>query len=254
MVIIGSTAIKYWYKDFPREPKDLDIAVYDKLEEATILYNSPRKVEYLENPILLDYLKNNVSNKYKYLPPYMLCTLKASHLMWDVNWSKHMWDYQFLLKKANKIDEELFWKLYDYWNEVHGKNKRSDLKMSKEDFFDNAINYNEHQHDEIHKIVNPNPIYTKVLKDGAEVELDEEKWKKLTWEDKINFIREECYVMAWERYKHLNYRVAFDRMIKKFILSHCPKFALLFTLENYIELTKIKINYIKQIKNGLQTN
>ncbi len=25
MLIIGSCAIKYWYIDFPREPKDLDV-------------------------------------------------------------------------------------------------------------------------------------------------------------------------------------------------------------------------------------
>ena len=48
-----------------------------------------------------------------------LCTLKASHLCWNINWEKHMWDLQFLLKKGCIIDNNLFMKLYDYWNVYH---------------------------------------------------------------------------------------------------------------------------------------
>lgn len=30
-LIIGSTAIKHYYPYFPREPKDIDVAVFDNL-------------------------------------------------------------------------------------------------------------------------------------------------------------------------------------------------------------------------------
>lgn len=243
-ILIGSTAIKHWFSDFSREPKDTDYIV--DADIATV--NRVENTEYLPNKVLMD-LYNGTGKMI--LEPDHLCTLKASHLCWDINWNKHMFDLQFLLKKGCKIDTNLFFTLYKYWNTYHSKNKRSDLKMTKEDFFDNAINYNENQHDDIHKILNPIPIYTLVLKDGAEVELDENKFIQLSHEQKINFVREEVMVMAWERYRTMQYRVAFDKMLKKFIINHCPLFALLFTLENYIEITKINNNYIKQINHEM---
>ncbi len=166
-----------------------------------------------------------------------------------------MFDLQFLLKKENKIDFELFNKLYEYWNTVHSKNKRSDLKMSKEDFFDNAVNYNENEHDEIHKILNPIPIYTKCLKDGCEVELDKDKFNKLSYKDKLEFVREEVMVMAYERYKELGYKKAYNKMLKKFIISHAPMFSIVFILENYIELQNCTRNFIKEIEEyGIRKN
>jgi hypothetical protein len=52
-IIIGSTAIKHYFPDFPREPKDLDFAVMpgEKFEKKG-------GVEYLENSVIHDvYIK-----------------------------------------------------------------------------------------------------------------------------------------------------------------------------------------------------
>ena len=156
-----------------------------------------------------------------------------------------MFDVQFLLKKGNKIDYDLFFRLYKYWNEVHPKNKRSDLKMSKEDFFTNSINYGVHEHDDLHKIINPIPIYSTILKD--EVELDEAKFNELSFENKLSFVREEVIVMAYERYKFLGHRKAYELMLKKFIINHAPLFSLLFIIENYIVLHKSPYDFIDLI-------
>lgn len=243
MITIGSTAIKHWYSDFNRIPKDIDYIV-----KCGLQYNKEPGIEYLENPIIYNLAKGE-----RFLNPCMLTTLKASHLMWDLSWEKHMWDLQFLLKKGNRINPYLFFKLYDYWNTVHVKNKRSDLKMSKEDFFTNAINYDEHEHDELHKLINPTPVYTLVLKEGKEVELCETRYNNLSHEQKMSFVSEEVMVMSYERYKHLNYRAAYARMLKKFIISHAPTFSLIFILENYIELSKPKFNHLEKISHELQT-
>ncbi len=244
MIISGSYAIKEHFPDFPREPKDIDIIRQYKefipVDTISELFNN-KKVEILENEMLEDL-------DVEILDPNTLCTLKASHLCWDINWRKHMWDLQFLLKKGCKIDNKLFFELYNYWNKVHGNNKRSDLKMSKLDFFKNAVNYDELEHDETHKLINPIPIYTKVLKDNCEVELDENKFLTLSYEEKLDFIREEVYVMAYERFKKLPFREAYDIMLKKFIISHVPLFALIFTLENYIILSRCQFNFIKKIE------
>lgn len=242
MILIGSSAIKHYYVDFKRTPKDLDYIVNTNSKLKSI-----KGIEYLQNPIIYNKYKpftNTVINLND------LTTLKASHLFWDINWDKHMFDLQFLLSKNNEINESLFWELYNYWNIYHGKNKRSDLKMNKDAFFTNKVNYNTLEHDECHKLLNKVPIYSLILKDGKEVELCENKYNHLTHEQKIDLIREEVMVMAYERYKHLGYKIAYSKMLKKFIISHAPKFTLLFILKNYIELHKTKINFIKIIENG----
>lgn len=245
MILIGSTAIKYWFPDFPREPKDIDYIVgYG--EDCSREYFADIKVEYLRNDILCD-LKSEV------LEPNLLYTLKASHLIgWDINFEKHMWDFQFLKKKGCKLDLELFYKLYNYWNQTKDKNKRSDLDMSAEEFFDNAIKT---PHDYYHTLLNPSPTYLKVLKDGCEVDVCENKFNKLSLEDKFALIQEEVVIMAVERWPDLNCRFSYSKMFKKFILNHCPIWEGIFILENYIELSKCpiqlfnKLNYeLKQIK------
>jgi len=240
MILIGSQAIRHWYPDFPREPKDYDYII--KVGEGKV---RTLNAEYHINTVLENY-------PLEVLDADTLCTLKASHLCWDINWEKHMWDLQFLLNKGCTINQDLFWKLYNYWNTVHIKNKRSDLKMSKEEFFTNAINYDTLEHDEVHKLLNPIPVYTRVLKDNKEVELDENKFNDLSFEDKCNFVREEVMVMAYERYKSLGFQRAYNRMLKKFIISHIPLFALSFVLENYVLLSKCKLNFIEIIDKQLE--
>jgi|SRR6188508_2708552 len=242
MIIIGSAAIKQHYPDFPRVPKDLDYIGVRDYDFCTDL-----RFEKLENPIIEKLYENDKSSYY--IKKDDLLTLKASHLCWDINWEKHLFDTQFLLKKGCKIDYKLFTELYNYWNSYHSKNKRSDLKMSKNEFFDNAINYNEAQHDDLHKLLNPIPIYTRVLKDSCEVELDENKFHKLSHDDKLAFVYEEVMIMSYERFKNIDYRIAYKKMLKKFIISHAPIWSLIFIIENYIELHIPKFNHFKILEN-----
>ena len=239
MILIGGSAIRHWFPSFDREPKDIDYIVDDNEN-----YQNTRIIEHLKNPIISELYKGTGKT---IIEPNDLYTLKASHLCWDLSWEKHMWDLQFLLKNGCTINPVLFFELYQYWNTYHTKNKRSDLKMTKEDFFDNAINYNENQHDDLHLLINPIPVYTLVLKDECEVELDENKFNNLSHEQKMNFVREEVMVMAYERYRSKNFRVAYSKMLKKFIINHAPLFSLLFILTNYIELNKCPFNFINKI-------
>lgn len=242
-IIIGSTAMKHHFSDFHREPKDLDYAVLDASK-----FKSSKEVEYLENPILFKYTSD------QYLSPDMLLTLKVSHLFWDINWDKHMFDIQFLFKKGCKIQMNLFNDLLAYWKETKEKVYRSNLAMTKEDFFTNAINYDENEHDDLHLILNPVPMYTRLLADGAEVELDERKFHPMSFEDKCAVVFEETAVMAFERFKKTNYNVAYTKMLKKCIMQHFPIYIALFAIENYIELHKPKFNFIKYINDGFQKN
>ena len=236
-LIIGSTALKHWFPDFPRKPKDLDV-IGEK-------FVSEEKIEFLKNPVLFNYCSYR-----GFVKPNDLYTLKMSHAVgWNINWDKHVFDIQFLKRKGCTIDKELFILLYDYWNTLHGINKRSDLNMSSKDFFDNALKL-EHSHDFLHTLINKIPTFTKVLK--GEVEVCEDKFNSLSKDDKCNLVVEEVMIMAFERYKDLGFQQAYSIMLRKFIISHAPIWEAIFILENYIELHKPRFDYFKTIEDGIR--
>lgn len=243
-MIIGSTAIKHYFSDFPREPKDLDVVVLTKKGLDKPVNNT----EFLENPIILKYQDSG------YLEPNLLLSLKISHLFWDVNWSKHLFDVQFLLGKGCKYNVTLIKELYDFWQDYLPKIRRSRLELNKEDFFNNAVNEDSEEHDYLHTLLNPTPSYTKLLKDGCEVELDENKWYNLTEDEKSDVVFEETAVMAYERYKNIDYRRAYNKQLKDNIMKHFPMYIALFAIENYPQLERPKYNFKTKIENELQLN
>ena len=266
IIIIGSKAMQLSFPDFKRDPKDLDVVVCKKsidlgrftksdyIKEINKRVN--KRVEFLENEVLLNFLKNYseyvVIDPYlgPYLHPSALYTLKMSHMFWDINWEKHAYDIQFLKDKNVKPIKELFYALYDQWQIVHGNNKRSDLKMSALDFFNNAVKC-PYSHDWLHTLIKDPPTYTKILCDGAEVEVCEQKFNNLTFEEKCNLVQEEIYVMAWERMPKKLYHHSYYTMFKKFIISHAPIWEAFFILDNFSLLCKPKINFKKILEDGI---
>ena len=87
--------------------------------------------------------------------------------------------------------------------------------------------------------------------DGQDVEISEDKFNKLTFDEKLDVIREEVYVMAYERYKDKNHLVAYSKMLKKFIMQHAPIWMFPFVVENYLKINRAEINFINLIKNQL---
>lgn len=235
-ILIGSKAIRHWYNDFNREPKDTDYAVDEKRSSGD------PSIEYLYNPVLFKYTNDGI------LSADFLLTLKVSHLLYDTNWSKHMYDVQFLLSRGHKINKQLFYDLVEFWKEYLPPIRRSKLDMSKDEFFSNKINYDVAEHDILHTYLNPSPLYKLILKDGCEVDLDENKWNILSDDVKENLVREEVYVMAYERYRKFDYRVAYSKMLNKFIMTHSPLFMLTFIVENYLKMLKPKFNYYERIE------
>lgn len=237
-VIIGSTALKHYFPNYKREPKDLDYAtsIYKK--------SNVKDVEYLYNPIITE-----IENR-KYLRPEYLLSLKISHLNWETNWDKHLFHVQFLLKQGVKYDIKLIERLKLFWKEFLPTIRSSNLKLNSKEFFNNAINV-KIPHDDIHKLIVKIPTYMKILKDNCEVEPCEIKFNNLSHKEKLELVREEIYVMAWERYRNLDYREAYRIMLQKFIMNHAPRFEFYFIIENYIELLIPPFNYIKHINNEL---
>jgi len=257
-MIIGSTAIKYKFPDFPRTPKDIDIIKGSNFNDY---FPIDAKREYLENPVLLKHCYCKYDD---FLDADSLYTLKISHVFWDLennSWDKHMWDIQWLKEKGCKLIKPLFDDLYKYWNEVHGKNKRSNLDMTAEQFFDNVVGFPV-EHDTLHEMLiqheyfnQPNPTYTLILKDNCEVDVDENKYNNLTELQKYNLVFEEVAVMAYERYGDMYYKAAYAKMLKKFIISHAPIWEALWIIQNHkLLLTTIPFNFKQHLDNVRYNN
>jgi len=246
MILIGSSAIKHHYPNFPRDPKDVDYVVAPGTGHERV-----EGVEFLQNPVLWEYYNQPKDD--------IVCganeiyTMKMAHLSWDINWDKHMYDVQYLRNQGCYCIDELFDGMYEFYTELHGKNKRSDLKMSAEDFFDNAIKFPV-KHDDLHEILitypwfdgQRCPTYQKIL--TGEVEVSEKLFNMLSEIEKSLLVMEEVMVMAMERYSNYDYRHAYARMLKKCIISHFPIWEAKWAITNFIRLERAPFDFIKYLK------
>jgi hypothetical protein len=247
-LIIGSTAIRYHFPLFKREPNDIDYVVDTINVENIIRKKDGKIIEYLYNPIIFKYIDDE--KKFPiYATPTQILSIKMSHISWNINFKKHMFDIQFLLDNGVVYDKELYDELYNFWLEYKGRNgkyRRSNLTISSEEFFDNGI---ESDHDNLHTLLKDEPTYIKILKDGCEVEPCEIKFNNLSYSEKISVIEEEVMVMAYERFRDKQYRVAYEQMLEKYITGHAPIWQLLFIIENYKQLRIPSFNFYKKIEN-----
>lgn len=226
--LIGSKAMLHWFPDLGREPSDTDYAVSEEVIIKTI------GVEYLYNPIFKQF-NNPIAT------PEQLLALKVSHLFWDTNWDKHMFDVQFLLDKGIKLDLGLYGQFRAFFEGYLPKVKRSALNQSKEEFFTNAVNEDVDEHDRLHHILAEVPAYTKILKDGCEVEVDFDKFENLSFEEKLDVVIEEICVMAYERYSgKLPWYKAYHIQLKQNIMKHYPEPIALFAIHNYKQLLNLR--------------
>lgn len=190
-LIYGSTAIKHWYPDYPRTPKDLDI-ITDKAKR-----NSP-KVEHYWIPEF-EYLKEHNQDP-RYVDPDFLFTIKVSHAAWNLNWVKHMKDIHFLQDKGCQLDKAFYDSLFKAWERIHsGKTFSFDKKA--EDFFKDNVS-RKYQHDDLHEIFkfHVEPLYKSILKEPGSALCLESKFLELSEEKKIQVALEEICVIAYERY------------------------------------------------------
>lgn len=159
-----------------------------------------------------------------------------------------MWDIQFLLKKGCALNIPYIKEQLEFWKIYLPKVHRSDLTMTKEEFFNNAVNDNTEEHDNLHLKLVDYPAYKKLLKEDSEVELDENKWTNLSFKEKCDVVYEETAVMAFERYSpKLYYKASFNKQLKDNIIKHFPFYIAVFAIENYIELSNPQQNYLLKL-------
>lgn len=239
--IIGSTALKYWLPNF-REPKDLDY-----LYNGNKFYNE-EKIEYIPAPSFWNHKEYASCNE--------VLTIKCSHIFWTpVHRNKHFHDIEMLLNMGFIIDETMFYGFYNHWKYLYGKRSQSNQNLDINKFFDDELERNIH-HDDVHLIINPNPIYKKILIGDGTVNICKNKFQTLTYKEQLDIIFEEVYVLSFERWdnKYNNYVVNYRNNLYYFLCHLAPTWLSLFGFKNLLEINKPKINYKKLIDNGQTRN
>lgn len=188
-LLIGSTAMKM-RRVGNRTPKDRDVFSDDPGAQGDVFWH----------PSFSTWLGSGAGTRVATLDE--LYTIKVSHAQWDLKnntWNKHVYDIVQLKRAGAVLDLELHKLLYAVWEETHGK-KVMDLNQDKSEFFDDAVRRT-YDHDSLHDSVayGDLPIYTEVLKDGAEVDIDMRKMKALPLSRFVDLIKEEIFVTALER-------------------------------------------------------
>jgi len=215
MYIFGSHLIKKYFPDF-RKPNDIDWVTNDanKLGKSII-----GKEEYYFIPFSPD----------REMTPNEIYTVKVSHAIYDIHWKKTMGDIRFLQIKGCQVIPDFLSKLREHWVKIHGTQKRTNFEVEPGDFFDDRLN-RRINHDDLHKMVNPNPTYLKII-DG--VTPIKEKFYNLTESDKIEVLFEEAFVISLERYGYHPSRSAYQLSQQSLVTRLHPVWISDIVIENW---------------------
>lgn len=247
MYIYGSTAIKFWYPDFNRIPKDLDIISRDSVnanKQKTEVYWTDA-FEYIEK-----HNKHNV-----YVDPDLLYTIKVSHLSWDINWTKHLKDVHFLQEKGNKLNKEFYDLLIKDWEKIHSTKKINFNKKHKELFNDGVKR--KYNHDQLHEILKLNniPMYRKILFDENRAICSEKKFKELSEKEQLEVALEEVAVISIERYviKGVPFKYAIVKSLKDLTTRMTKGWFNLYLIENSSRIIYMDKKYYEHFKTKGET-
>lgn len=198
-ILIGSHALKYWYPDFPRVPKDIDYITQEtqRKKNEEFHWNNAFKLISEKKGIFPMYSSN--ASTYVATPD-ILYTIKCSHSFWDIHWGKNLRDIVFMQSKGCEIIEEIFNALYAEWEIRHSK-KRAFLAEKNEDFFKSSVK-RKYIHDSIHEAVAfyDRPMFERVKTDKSKAFVSKQKFLDLSVEDKDKLCLEEIHVIALERF------------------------------------------------------
>lgn len=244
-MIVGSTALEYFEMN-RCFPKDVDIWTDDPE------YESPEGDDWHLIPTAI---MDMIYDPHGYCTPDQIYTIKCSHAVWDIMWDKTKLDILWLKANGCKIIPELYKALIEHWTFVHGNKNFLSLNKSKDDFFDDNVNYVE-DHDYLHQLVAyPNaPVYTTVLKDGEDVLIDKDKFFAMPLELQVKMFREEMAVIACERWlidprfkDKISWYKAHVYSVRKTITTLTKGVFSRFLVENLEHFVKPEYKYVKHL-------
>lgn len=257
MFLVGSTALNFYT---PTKINDLDVI---SLEEP-LYYCDWSSLSHLNNmEICSNYAYKQVEIDYKLLiliNPVGLYIMKRSHLHRPVNFARHITQFQLLKKlvpSLNDKDKEVLERRTQLTKKAYGDSHPS-LKKSNDEFFDDYVN-KYYVHDDLHRII---AYYDKPIYDMSQAYCEQDLWNKLSYEDKINCVREECYVIALERYiipfhikgeRHLPAKFAFDKALERVCTTLTSGWFRDFAIDNWAEIRSNQIDFFTKFLNKEST-
>jgi hypothetical protein len=215
MYLFGSHLIKKYFNDF-RVPNDIDWVTNDISE----LKKSTKDEEYYFIPFSPD----------REMTADEMYTVKVSHAIYDIHWKKTMSDIRFLQIKGCKVIPDLLNQLREYWIEIHGEQKRTDFEVLPGKFFEDRLK-RKFDHDDLHKMINPNPTFLKIIDVG--VTPNPEKFALLTQDEKKELMFEEAFVISIERFLNQPDKIAYNKAQQNLVTRLHPIWLADFVIENW---------------------
>lgn len=244
MIIYGSYALAHWFEDYHKQPKDIDVVLYnDKLLDQEFLdnlktqSNLPLEITKQDEGFFFDIFEDMTDNYF--LTPEGLLTVKMSHAMYDYNITKTLDDIVFLQNKGISYNKEKLELLRIHWRKRYASlREKMDFNKSPDEFFNSAVTRHIN-HDELHEYLKLTdiPAYKKIIVDDTTVNVSQEKFLNLSKQEQIYTFIEEIAVLACERYFTLtNSKEAFVNASQDFITRMTSGWYNIFLLENLREI------------------
>ena len=230
MLIVGSKALKFYFPNFKRVVKDIDIIGYSDDVNTLCDLLCPTEVKKGKNTVLLRNITNKTDifntdnvevlladnsislrkymqydNERLFASPEVLFSLKKSHIHFPIKFEKHIEDYSFLYNHFNGVDflsdvTEINFKEAE---ERLGKLKTPSLNKTVKEFFGQSDGYVKSYfiHDDIHRVMAhyDKPLYEMMQVDKKLAKCEKDMWNLFTFEDKCKCVLEEAYVISLER-------------------------------------------------------
>lgn len=234
-ILIGSEALG---KHIPlkRDPKDVDYFSLEPTSDKETFYH----------PNLRNYQwSSDIASLNE------LYTIKISHIFWELpnnSWMKHAFDITVMQNNDASFIPELYEVLYPIWEERYGR-KQVNLNTTADLFFNSHV-HREYEHDSIHESIAyyQEPLFKRILKEGSEVAVSQQKFETLDLQDKYNLVREEIYATALERciipnHYRIGIKQPYSWALRKTITSFSKGWFPLFIALNFENLRNPDVDY-----------
>ena len=178
-LIFGSSALQHWFNDFNREPNNLNILT-PNTEKLNLNINSNTNIEYFWNDVFYYLLDKNKHPTFVDIE--FLLLIKANHIIYDNgdNWNKHLQDIIFLQNNNVNILKnhfDFYHQLKEFYSTIYINNISS---IQPAEIFLSNQNITE----KLSFIYDDDLI------------LNENKFKKISYSDKICLIIEKSIIIA----------------------------------------------------------
>jgi len=260
-ILIGSRALEYWLPEFKtRDNSDWDIISCRPIEGAEwhdrFFLNNDEFDAYTSEDAVIDFK----GKKVYVLNLKGLAIIKRSHLWRDMYFSKHITQWHKHLVRSYYTFSSEDHALLNQRIEMTAKafpQGNPNLNQSVKDFFDDAVT-KKYDHDYLHELFahQEKPMYTKLQTDSSKAWCNQALWNKLSYNEKLQCIAEEAYVISVERFLvpagwDFYAKLAFNLAVNKICTTLCSGWFRDFAIDNYPEVLgifdKSKVEYVKLV-------